>query len=141
MRSTAFQRLLDSMDTLSMARIERLGDALKAARSRRAGLEVLEKARTVACRHCGSLKVVRNGHRGELQRYLCRDCGKASNATTGTPLARLRRRETFEAYARCLAKGFTVRQAAKACSVSVSTAHRWRLRFLERTSSSISPRP
>ena len=132
MRSTAFQRLLESMDKLSMAQIERLSDALKAARSRRAGLEVLEKARPVACRRCGSLRVVRNGHRGELQRYLCRDCGKTSNATTDTPLARLRRRETFEAYARCLAKGFTVRQAAKACSVSVSTAHRWRLRFLEK---------
>ncbi len=132
MRRTAFQRLLESMDTLSMAQIARLSDALNAARSRRAGLEVLEKARPVACRRCGSLKVVRNGHRGELQRYLCRDCGKTSNAVTGTPMARLRRRETFEAYARCLAQGFTVREAAQACSVSVSTAHRWRLRFLEK---------
>ena len=70
MRSTAFQRLLESMDKLSMAQIERLSEALKAARSRRAGLEVLEKARPVACRRCGSLQVVRNGHRGELQRYL-----------------------------------------------------------------------
>jgi hypothetical protein len=54
MRSTAFQRLLESMDKLSMAQIERLGEALKAARSRRAGLDALAhlgRKRRRASRH------------------------------------------------------------------------------------------
>jgi len=34
-----------------------------------------------------------------LQRYLCRGCSKTFNATTGTPLSRLRDKEQFEAYA------------------------------------------
>ena len=65
-----------------------------------------------------------------LQRYLCRECGKTSNATTGTPLSRLRHEGRFEAYARCMCAGMTVRQVAAKVGVCVDTAHRWRLRFL-----------
>lgn len=40
----------------------------------------------VACPECGSIAVVKNGKRGEIQRYKCRDCGERFTAFTGTLL-------------------------------------------------------
>lgn len=39
----------------------------------------------LACVHCGSVKVKRNGKYRNRQRYLCRDCGKSFNGLTNTP--------------------------------------------------------
>jgi hypothetical protein len=60
----------------------------------------------------------------------CRVCGKTSNALTGTPLARLRKREQWLGYAQALIEGVSVRQAAQCCGVDKNTAFLWRHRFL-----------
>lgn len=66
-----------------------------------------------------------------LQRYIYRGCSKTFNATTGTPLSRLRDKEQFEAYADCVRQGLSVRAAASQVGVSVDKAFRWRYRFLQ----------
>ena len=53
------------------------------------------RSRHPGCPHCQGLHVVRNGHADGRQRYKCRDCGRSFNTLTGTPLARLRRRERW----------------------------------------------
>ena len=57
-------------------------------------------------------------------------CGKTSNALTGTPLARLRKRPLWQGYAQALTQSLSVRKAAIQCGVSKNTAFLWRHRFL-----------
>ena len=73
---------------------------------------------------------MRNGHADGLQRYKCRVCGRTFNALTGTPLARLRHRETWLVQASLLDAGLSVRRAAAEMGVHRTTAFRWRHRFL-----------
>ena len=82
------------------------------------------------CPHCGHEKSVRRGKADDLQRFRCKDCGKSFNALTGTPLARLRKKDRWLDFGRSLAEGDTVLASAERCGVAVSTAFRWRHRFL-----------
>ena len=41
----------------------------------------------LACVHCGSMSVKRNGTYKARQRYLCKDCGKSFNDMTASPLS------------------------------------------------------
>ena len=67
-----------------------------------------------------------------LRRYRCRARRQTFNALTGTPLARLRKREAWKEYAQALAESMSVRKAAARTGISVPTAFRWRHRFLIR---------
>ena len=49
------------------------------------------------CPHCGSQKLQGWGHVSGLPRYRCVDCRRSFNALTGTPLARLRKKEQWAA--------------------------------------------
>jgi len=70
------------------------------------------------------------GHRQGLQRFRCRGCGRTFNALSGTPLARLRKKELWPTFASCLIEGATVRNSAETCGVHPTTSFRWRHRFL-----------
>jgi transposase-like protein len=41
----------------------------------------------MACVHCGSVSVKRNGKYRSRQRYLCKDCGTTFNDMTNTPFS------------------------------------------------------
>ena len=88
------------------------------------------RSRHPECPHCQGLHVVRNGHADGRQRYKCRDCGRSFNTLTGTPLARLRRRERWMEQTEVLASGLSVRKSAERLQVHRTTAFRWRHRFL-----------
>ncbi|WP_157201966.1 hypothetical protein [Massilia sp. Root335] len=45
------------------------------------------------CPRCGCGRVHRCGQASGLQRFRCLACGRSYNALTGTPLARLRKKE------------------------------------------------
>ena len=82
------------------------------------------------CPHCGAGPVARWGSASGLQRYRCGACKHTFNALTGTPLAGLRHKELWLAYAEQMAQGQSVRRSAQACGVHRNTAFRWRHRFL-----------
>ena len=82
------------------------------------------------CPHCGGRKLQRWGHASGLPRYRCGDCRRSFNALTGTPLARLRLKERWADQAQALISGESLVKAAKRCGVDVTTAFRWRHRFL-----------
>jgi transposase-like protein len=71
----------------------------------------------------------RHGHAHGLQRYRCVPCGRTFNALSGTPLARLRHKGRWLAYADCLLASDSVRQAARQLGVHRNTTFRWRHRF------------
>ena len=70
------------------------------------------------------------GHASGLPRYRCVDCRRSFNALTGTPLARLRLKEKWAAQTEALITGESLVKAAERCGVAVTTAFRWRHRFL-----------
>jgi transposase-like protein len=85
---------------------------------------------TAVCPHCKAERVIRHGHANGLQRYLCRACHKTFNALTGTPLSGLHKRGKWLDQAAALQDARTLRQVAESLHIHVSTAHRWRHRFL-----------
>ncbi|SIR88780.1 Transposase, partial [Janthinobacterium sp. TND4EL3] len=84
----------------------------------------------LACPACHSSHAHRHGHAHGLQRYRCVPCGRTFNALTGTPLARLRHKSLWLAYADCLLASASVRKAANQLGVHRNTTFRWRHRFL-----------
>jgi len=128
--SRKFKELLEAVGTLTPAQSKRLREALEHGDGQTSSLAPIEQAKAPACAHCHSDNVVRNGRRGGLQRWLCRACGKTSNATSGTPVSRLRDKELFAAYAACMRDGKTIRETARELGMSLDKAFRWRHRFL-----------
>jgi transposase-like protein len=88
-------------------------------------------AATPCCGHCRSQSFGRWGHAGGLKRYRCKDCKRTFNALTGTPLAHLRRRDAWLAYAEAIVDRVSLRKAAKRAGIVLDTSFRWRHRFLE----------
>jgi len=85
---------------------------------------------TRRCPHCTTEGAVICGRANGLRRYGCKGCGRTFNALTGTPLARLRKKELWAAFAAGLGEGDTVKGAAERCGVADTTSFRWRHRFL-----------
>lgn len=89
--------------------------------------------RPAACPHCqaGSDRLHPWGQSHGLPRYRCHACGRTCNPLSGTPLARLRKRDQWLRYAQALIDGVSVRAAARECRIDKNTAFRWRHRFLQ----------
>jgi transposase-like protein len=91
---------------------------------------------TRQCPHCQNAKINRHGYSNGLQRYRCNTCAKTFTALTGTPLCGLHKREKWLEQAEALSEGRTLRRVAEQVGIHVSTAHRWRHRFLSSPKSS-----
>ncbi len=88
------------------------------------------KGDDIQCPHCDCDQVQRYGSASGLQRYKCKVCSKTFNALTKTPLARLRKRSLWEGNLECLFDALPLWRVAERLGVAVSTAFRWRHRFL-----------
>jgi transposase-like protein len=80
---------------------------------------------------CGR-RVHRWGRNGGVQRFRCTACGRSFNALTGTPLARLRRRDLWLDHAQVLNEGLSIRAAGRRLGIHHNTTFRWRHRWLTR---------
>jgi len=132
MRTREMSRLMKLTANLTSVQRAVLLMHLRVRDERSRALAIVEQ-RTAAvpgCPRCAATQVVRNGQAHGLQRYKCRSCCVTFNASTGTPLARLRYRERWLAQCAALREGLSVRKAAAELEVHRSTAFRWRHRFL-----------
>ena len=127
-----FQAWLAEADALSARQREEAARVLAEPASLTAVLELLEAriGETRRCPHCRAEEAVIRGRSNGLRRYGCKGCGRTFNALTGTPLARLRKKELWAAFAAGLSDGDTVKGAAARCGVADTTSFRWRHRFL-----------
>lgn len=135
MDDSDFDKLIAGIPSLTTDQHRRLRNAVERWRQERpieASIDAQdgEDSAETVCPHCGSDGWQRWGRSGGLQRYRCKGCRRTFNRLTGTPLARLRKRERWPAYQQALADGSTVRDAARQCGVDPSTSFRWRHRFL-----------
>lgn len=132
MRASQFKNLLADLPRLSPEQLTGLRAAADALHQHAHTLSSFDAAiEGAGCPHCNSFKFTKNGLSRGLQRYRCRDCSKTFNAATNTPLSYLHSKEQFFQHGECLKKGLTIRETAKELGVAVSTAFRWRHRFLE----------
>ena len=129
----AFQDWAAKADLLSAAQKAEALELLAGRPAGEASRAALEMAvgEERGCPHCGTLGAMANGKSRGMQRYLCRACKRTFGALTGTRLSGLHRKEMWLTFGECLADGDTVKASAERCGVAVSTAFRWRHRFLE----------
>jgi len=132
MEREAFLAWLSEVDKLSAAQKAEVGEVLAGRPVGEASVAAVEMGvgEDRPCPHCGSGGAVANGKSRGLQRYLCRSCKRTFGALTGTSMSGLHRKELWLTFSDCLANGDTVAVCAKRCGISVSTAFRWRHRFL-----------
>lgn len=93
MRASALKALIAGLDKLSVPQLDKLAKAVSAARSEKAGLEAIETANPVACRHataatsfamaiaagCSAIAARIAGRRATQRlAHRCRGCGTES---------------------------------------------------------------
>ena len=127
------QKWIEDIDALSEAQRKEV-QAILAGRSSEAEVIAALEGRLLADRVCSLCQrhgAVCRGRANGLRRFYCAGCGKTFNALTGTPLANLHYKGRWKPhFARSLSAGELVRKSAARCDVAVSTAFRWRHRFL-----------
>ena len=85
-----------------------------------------------ACAHCGSAHVIKNGHKDDSQRYLCKDCGRTFVITNNTLLYYSKKPvDVWEKYFKCLLDKYPLRKCAAICAIDLSTAFVWRHKILD----------
>ena len=133
MKATEFQVLIGQFGELSEAQRSALLKALSGAKNADAVIRLIETQFDASprCGHCGSERFQKWGVDAGLKRYKCKGCSKTFNALTGTPLATLKHRDRWLAYAKALVDGVSLRKAAKRARIDLTTAFRWRHRFLK----------
>ena len=133
MRGLTFDELFAMLTTvqLSAADLARLREWIASIAHPAECIALIEQAaRGRPCPRCGCARVHRCGQASGLQRFRCLGCGRSYNALTGTPLARLRKKEHWLAYLQCVLESRTVREAARVVGVHRTTSFRWRHRFV-----------
>jgi len=132
MQPPKFDELLSllSVASISSSDLARLRDWIAGLHDTAECVALIEAAAAGRpCPHCHCSRMHRCGSATGLQRFRCLGCRKTFNALTGTPLARLRKRERWQAYLQCLLESRTVRDAARVTGVHRTTSFRWRHRF------------
>ena len=132
MDHTSFRRWLCDIDLLTEAQKAEVQESLADRPLGEVSVATIEQCvgDDRICPHCQTPGAVANGKNRGLQRYLCRSCKRTFSAATGTPLSGLHRKERWLEMASALADGDTLKTTAERCDVHISTAHRWRHRFL-----------
>ena len=92
--------------------------------------------RPETCPKCRSTRFIKNGTFSlpdgtRKQRYKCRNCGRGFNQDTGTPVANLKRQKEWAKMEELMLDTISLRRMAKLLRVHLTTAFRWRHRWLE----------
>ncbi len=132
MTNERFQSLLAGLDRLTEAQWSQLEQAVQERSEGAAAVAAIELQIDAQrrCRHSQAGGAVRRGKTRGLRRYSCKQCGKTFNALSGTALSGLHYKERWLALGRSLVERESVRQSAQRCGVAVTTAFRWRHRFM-----------
>ena len=126
---TTKEQILELFETLSNA--DRLS-LLQDINSRGVYETILvEDAPILSCPHCESKLFVRNGKRGDLQKYKCKFCCKVFTSRTGTPFHKIKKLDKFEAYKALMLDGYLpLKKMATKIGISIQTAFDWRHKIL-----------
>jgi transposase-like protein len=134
MRKKHFSEMLTQIKDLTPKQLNALISAADQAQTARTPAVILDEkfAENLACPRCQSQDIRKWGIESGIQRYCCNGCRRTFNALTGTPMARLRKKDLWLEYSDALADGDSLTKAATRCGIDRTTAFRWRHRFLTR---------
>jgi len=90
----------------------------------------LQEKNGFLCPHCGSDNMIGHGNYLGRKRYKCKECHKTFNELTGTSVDKLHKKENWKVYMGCVARGLTIREAAKESQISYRTSFLWRHKIL-----------
>jgi len=137
MHTPAFDELFNMLSgivsegTLTATNLARLREGIATFADPAECLALIEQAaQGRPCPHCHCSHKHRCGYANGLQRFRCCGCRRTHNALTGTPLARLRKREHWLPFLQCVLESRTVRDSALISGVHRTTSFRWRHRFV-----------
>lgn len=134
MTRSDFQRLLEGIEELSIEERAALRTVLEGCGSSvNDRIVEIRAAERPCCAWCGHAHVIRWGRAHGLPRFRCKACRGTFNPLSGTSLSGLKKRNRWGRHAECLRRGAVLREVAATCGVHISTAHRWRHRFLRET--------
>lgn len=133
MTPAKFNQLLQELDHLTEEQVQRLFVHFQTTDPEQKMIAALEQRiiDNPECPHCHSSIIKRNGKKGNMQRYLCKNCLRTFSATTHTPLARLRHKAKWLDYMEGMLASKVLRKAATDYNISLGTSFRWRHRFLQ----------
>lgn len=97
--------------------------------------QVEPAAQRKACPHCGGTRLESHGwfvrkSGGPVQRHRCLSCGRTFSANTGTPAAYIKHQSKFKKMVEQMVETLSLRMTANQIGVHLSTAFRWRHRWL-----------
>lgn len=133
MNAKTFNGLMHQVSQLTLRQRSLLRKRLDEVDGQAQGLTVIDSSSATqprCCPHCQSTELALHGQVNGLQRYRCQACRRTFNALTGTPLARLRKKDKWLGFSGALAASQPLRPAAATLGVHRNTALRWRHRFL-----------
>ena len=131
MRNSSFQNLLSKVEKLTQNQIGCLQASLENGIRKRSINKLEEEFNSLSCPHCGEKSIGHWGERNGLRRYKCKSCEKTFNSLTGTPLARVRKKESWNTYAQGMLTAESLQDSADRLNITKKTAFKWRHRFLE----------
>jgi len=136
MRQEEFDSLLANLDNLSARQKTLVRKVIDEQQDLDKVVSIIESRflEHPVCPRCPSNNVKKWGRSNNLQRFRCFACGKAFNPLTGTSLAHLRNKDRWLTMVSALKQGLPLRRTADECDVSLTTAFRWRHRFLKAAS-------
>ena len=132
MKKQKFSDFLAQLKNLTEAQRAVLLDLLGKAQHEKSPAALVDEKFTgkPVCPQCCSGSLHKWGIVSGIQRYRCKDCGRSFNALTGTPMARLRKKELWLEHSKALVDSLSLSKAAERCGIDRTTAFRWRHRFL-----------
>ena len=126
--------VLKIIKSLSQADQKALKEALECSFSCDSFESITEKrfSSGMFCPHCNSIHIKRNGHKGNVQRYLCNDCHKTFTIRTNTIIASSKKSfETWNKYIESMMNAYSVRKSAEICGINKDTSFIWRHKILD----------
>lgn len=83
------------------------------------------------CPYCKSRLIIKNGKRGELQKYRCKLCRHIFTSRSGTVLHKMQKRDKFEYYKTLMEESYmSLKEIASKVGISHQTAFDWRHKIL-----------
>ena len=132
MNKKQFSELMNRIKLLQPKQLDSLLEAAKRVRHEPTPAKIIDTQFAVnsACPRCACDSIRKWGLESGIQRYRCNGCNRTFNALTGTPMARLRKKDLWLDYSEVLRQGLSLTKAAEHCGIDRTTAFRWRHRFL-----------
>jgi transposase-like protein len=102
--------------------------------------------REMNCVYCESEQIVKNGKNQsggkQIQRYLCKECGRRCNERSGTPMANLRTPvETISLAMKVRSEGLGLRATGRILGVAANSVINWEKHLSEALSDWSPPAP